>query len=86
MPDAVVETEHRAGEHPRIAWADRAMLHRASQEFGPRELERAGLPAPRTAGLLFALGAGLAAQRRLLGHEHTIAQHVALREFETVVA
>ena len=86
VPDAVVEAEHRAGEHPGIALRDRALAHRVSEEARPGQLERARLLATRDASLFFAMRGALAAQESLLGNEDAVAQDLALGQLEAVGA
>ena len=86
MPDAVVEAEHRARQHPGVALGDRALVHRVREETRPGDLERARLLAARQASLLFALRGALAAQQGLLGDEDAVAQDLALGKLEAVGA
>src|SRR6476659_6727465 len=86
VPDAVVEAENRAREHPGVALRDRALPHRVLEESSPGDLERARLIATDHTRLLFALRAALFAQQGLFGNEDAVAQDLVLGEGEAVVA
>src|ERR671914_625760 len=69
VEDAVVQPEDRAGQQARLRLRDRPLLHPASQERGPLELEVARARARELPRLLLARGRPVHADQHLLGHE-----------------